>query len=150
APHCERYVGTDFARNVLEYIHRHEDELTPRPRQLDLLHRTADDFNGLESHSFDCVILNSVVQYFPDIDYLLRMLRGAVQVVEPGGTIFLGDVLNLRLLEAFHTSVQLSQAPDDLRTTQLLQRIRRKLAQEEELFVAPTFFRELARHLPQI
>ena len=75
---------------------------------------SADDFSGLQPGSFDCVLLNSVVQYFPDIDYLLRVLRGALQVVQPGGSVFIGDVRNLLLLEAFHTSVQLSQVSASL------------------------------------
>jgi hypothetical protein len=40
------------------------------------------------------VILNSVVQYFPTIDYLMNVLEGAVKVVRPGGSIFIGDVRN--------------------------------------------------------
>ena len=57
------------------------------------------------------MILNSVVQYFPSIDYLLRVLEGAVNAVAPGGSIFVGDVRSLPLLEAFHASVHCHQAP---------------------------------------
>jgi len=54
------------------------------------------------------------VQYFPSLDYLLRVLEGAVRAVAPGGFIFIGDVRSLPLLSAFHASVQLYQADPTL------------------------------------
>src|SRR3989442_7924392 len=39
------------------------------------LFRSADDFRGIEPGSFDTVVLNSVVQYFPDGAYLERVLE---------------------------------------------------------------------------
>jgi len=41
--------------------------------------------------------------------WLLKVHITAVELVEPGGQIFLGDVLSLPLLEAFHRSVQLDR-----------------------------------------
>ena len=99
---------------------------------------------------FDLVILNSVVQYFPSIDYLLRVIEGAVKVVKPGGSIFIGDVRSLPLLEAFHRSVQLHQAPESLPVAQLEQRVKRHMAQEEELIVDPAFFAALRKQFSQI
>ena len=94
--------------------------------QVRLLERMADDFDGIEPESFDVVLLNSVVQYFPDIDYLLRVLEGAVQSAAPSGALFIGDVRSLPLLEAFHASVQLHQAPDTLSRAQLRTRVARQ------------------------
>ncbi len=150
APQCERYVGTDFAQQALQHVRRHLDRPSLHQCQVELLHRTAEDFSGLERHSFDCVVINSVVQYFPDVAYLVRVLQGAHQIVQPGGSIFLGDIRNLRLLEAFHTSVQLIQAPATLPAGHLLQRVQRRLAAEKELVLDPGFFWELPHHLPQI
>ena len=39
--------------------------------------------------------LNSVIQYFPDLDYLMTVLEGAVESVRPGGAVFVGDVRSL-------------------------------------------------------
>ena len=47
--------------------------------------RPADDFAGIAAGAFDVVVLNSVVQYFPDVDYLVRVLEGALRAVRPGG-----------------------------------------------------------------
>ncbi|MBV9790335.1 MAG: amino acid adenylation domain-containing protein, partial [Chloroflexi bacterium] len=117
APDCERYVASDFAAGPLRSI---QEQLQRRPLpQVTLLQRPADDFADLAPHSFDTVIINSVVQYFPSSDYLIRVIEGAIQCVAPGGTIVLGDVRSHTLLEAFHTSGQLAQAPATLDLPQL-------------------------------
>ncbi|MFM7715259.1 MAG: class I SAM-dependent methyltransferase, partial [Microcystis sp.] len=113
APHCQCYWGTDISSVALDHIQRINQE-GPKLEQVRLLHSTADKFEGLESEGFDTIILNSVVQYFPHIDYLLRVLEGAIKVLTPGGCIFLGDVRNLQLMEAFHADVELYKAnPED-------------------------------------
>jgi len=89
------------------------------------------------------VVLNSVAQYFPDIDYLVRVLEGAARIVADGGAIFVSDVRNLPLLPAFHTSVELRRAPESLPLAQLRQRVRRRTAQENELVIDPAFFTAL-------
>src|SRR5207237_10368940 len=98
----------------------------------------ADNFEGLDAEAFDVVILNSVVQYFPSIDYLLRVMEEAVKVVEPGGFIFVGDVRSLPLLEALHTSVQMHQAPPSLSKTQLQQHVQTHMDEEEQLVIDPS------------
>ena len=150
ANHCTRYVGTDFSPIALHYIHQTVSLRNEDLPQLELLRRGADDFEGIESGAFDLIILNSVVQYFPGIDYLVRVIEGALKVVEPGGFIFIGDVRSLPLLEAFHLAVQLHQAPASLPVAQLEQRVKRHMAQEEELIIEPAFFAALRQHFPQI
>jgi amino acid adenylation domain-containing protein len=100
--------------------------------------------------SFDAVILNSVVQYFPSMTYLLSVLEGAVAATAGGGRVHLGDVRDLRLLQAYHASVQLHQAPGALGLDELAGRVRERLAQEEELVVDPAFFLALKEHLPRV
>ncbi|HEX8118977.1 MAG TPA: condensation domain-containing protein, partial [Pyrinomonadaceae bacterium] len=100
--------------------------------------------------AFDTVVLNSVIQYFPDVDYLVRVLEGAVRAVSPGGSVFVGDVRSLPLLEAFHTSILLQQAPPSLPKSQLRQRVQKQIAEEKELVIDPAFFSALQRRLPQV
>ncbi|HEV3048981.1 MAG TPA: amino acid adenylation domain-containing protein, partial [Longimicrobium sp.] len=79
APHCERYVGTDFSPEVLRPLRRRIAARGDALAHVETLERRADDFSGLEEGGFDLVILNSVVQYFPGVDYLLRVLEGTVR-----------------------------------------------------------------------
>jgi len=148
APHCRQYCGTDFSPNALNYVQQFVT--AQNLRGVTLLQQSAEDFSGIEAGTFDTVILNSVIQYFPDVNYLLKVLEGVVRIVKPGGHIFLGDVRSLPLLETFHSCVQLHQAPPSLPVSQLRQRIQKSLLEEEELLVAPGFFRAFRHHLPGI
>ncbi|MEG4393805.1 amino acid adenylation domain-containing protein [Microcoleus sp. BROC3] len=148
APRCTQYCGTDFSPISLNYIQQHlaNQELA----NVTLLQKMATDFEGVETAAFDAVILNSVVQYFPTIDYLVQVLEGAVKATAPGGFIFIGDVRSLPLLEAFHASVQLYQAEPSLAGEQLQQRVQMQIFQETELVIEPEFFSALKHLFPQI
>jgi amino acid adenylation domain-containing protein len=150
APHCSQYHGTDFSQGALNYIQNVLNIPENNLSQVTLSQGMANNLEGLETASYDTVIINSVIQYFPSIDYLLTVLTGAVQVVKPGGAIFIGDVRSLPLLEAFHTAVVLHSAPDSLSTAMLRQQVQKRMEQEEELVIDPAFFLALPKYLPQI
>ncbi|MUG92982.1 amino acid adenylation domain-containing protein [Scytonema sp. UIC 10036] len=150
APHCQHYYGTDFSEVAIASIAqqlRHPEWHLP---QVKLEQRLADDFAGIAPGSFDTIILNSVTQHFPSIDYLLKVLEGAVKTVAPGGIVFVGDVRSLPLLEAFHASVQLYQAQEELSIEQLRQRVHTDIVLETELVIDPEFFLALKQTVPQI
>jgi len=138
APHCARYVGTDFSRAALDYLHSHLKG--PDYARVELLERLADDVDGLDADAFDLVILNSTIQYFPDVEYLRRILHHAARLVAPGGHVFVGDVRNLGLLPAFHAGVELFQAPAAQTVAELHTKVLRRAAQEPELVVDPALF----------
>jgi amino acid adenylation domain-containing protein len=149
APRCDSYVGLDFSPTGLDNIRTMQRTL-PDLDRVTLYERSADQTAFLESQTFDTIIINSVIQHFPDVDYLLRVLDEAARLTKPGGHIFIGDVLNVSLLETFHTSVQLFRAADSDQCGQLRQRIRQLLAHERDLCLAPQFFRALAQEQPAI
>ncbi|MEW5929324.1 MAG: amino acid adenylation domain-containing protein, partial [Gemmatimonadota bacterium] len=146
APHTLHYHGTDFSRTVLEFVARHLRGLP----QVRLSARAADRLDGLEAEGFDTVVVNSVAQYFPGAEYLLRVLEGAAACARPGGRILVGDVRSLPLLGAFHASVELFRAPGDLPVEQLRARVRRGMAEEQELLVDPAFFGALRARVPRV
>ena len=98
----------------------------------------------------DTVILNSVVQYFPDIDYLLEVLRGAVALVRDGGRIFVGDVRHLGLLRTFHASVEAARAAQTFGIAELKSLVAGAVRRETELAIDPRFFVALPHHLPGV
>ncbi|HYQ68234.1 non-ribosomal peptide synthetase, partial [Actinophytocola sp.] len=124
AGECAEYWGTDLSAAVISGLRRRFPDVILR-------HRDAADFSGLPAGFFDTVVLNSVVQYFPSGDYLLDVLRGALDLVVPGGAVFVGDVRDLRQLRAFHTEVAARRGD---RT------VEQSLAREKELLVDPALF----------
>jgi amino acid adenylation domain-containing protein len=150
APHCASYWGTDLAEEAVQYLRQQVAGRGQELSHVKLFRQAADDFAGVEPESFDAVIINSVIQYFPGVDYLLRVLEGAIAATAPGGCVFVGDVRSLPLLETFHTSVQMHQAPASLTKAQLRQRVHRHVALENQLLVDPAFFVALKEHLPRL
>jgi len=150
APSCDHYFATAYSANVVRALQRQIAASEALASRVALRQSNADDFTGIAAESFDVVILNSVVQYFPNTKYLVRVLEGVVRAVKAGGAIFLGDIRSEPLLKAFHASVQLEQAPVWLPCGDLVPRIQRALPQEKELAISPGFFNALRKHLPAI
>jgi len=150
APNCQNYTATDFSATAIEYLREQISRSDQDFSNVHLLQRAADDFSGLEDGSFDAVVLNSVVQYFPNADYLVTVLRGAARAIRPGGAVFLGDVRNLALLEPLHAALALHRCADDLSLGDLRPRVAQSLAEEQELLINPSFFRALQSELPDL
>jgi amino acid adenylation domain-containing protein len=103
APHCDAYVGTDLSAATLAVLGgRLRDAGVSN---VTLLQREAANFAGVPDEPFDMVVVNSVVQAFPNVEYLELVIAQAMDHLHPGGTLMLGDVRNLALLDAFLASV---------------------------------------------
>ncbi|MBD1872290.1 amino acid adenylation domain-containing protein [Nodosilinea sp. FACHB-131] len=148
APHCQQYVGTDFSAVSLASVQTQLDILNFP--QVELLQRTAIDFEGIDPGSFDVVILNSVVQYFPSEAYLMQVLEKAIETIAEGGVLFVGDVRNLALLPAFHSWMKFVQADDGVERSQLWHQVERSQFEEPELAIDPAFFYALQQKFTQI
>ncbi len=148
APRCARYVGTDFSAVALEHTRSVLEGMERLP--VELRQGLADDPAVLGDETFDAVFLSSVVQYFPSLDYLLRVLEAAVARVEPGGFVFVGDVRSLPLLPAFHASVELHRTHAGTSRERLARRVEAKIAGDPELVIDPAFFAMLRQRLPRI
>jgi amino acid adenylation domain-containing protein len=149
APKCPAYVGADFSASALNQL-RQWMQGQEGLGHVQLVHRAATDLSDFPAGSFDTVVVNSVVQYFPDIHYLVKVLEGAVRLLNPGGRIFLGDIRHLGLLPAFHSAVQLGKAAASVTVRQLRSRIERAITQDKELVIEPSFFLALPRRLAGI
>ncbi|MEH2198295.1 amino acid adenylation domain-containing protein [Nostoc sp.] len=149
APHCQQYLGTDLSPEALNYIEQHLKQQSLQDK-VSLKASAANQFDGIETNAYDLVIMNSVIQYFPSLDYLLSVLDGAINTVTTQGKIFIGDVRNLHLLEAFHTAVEFHRAPDELLIKNLRQQIQKSIETEGELLIDPDFFIALKQRFPRI
>ncbi|WP_229916012.1 non-ribosomal peptide synthetase [Streptomyces fructofermentans] len=141
APDAEAYWATDFAAPVIRKIGeelRRDPELAAR---VTLRAQPADDLSGLPGDGyFDTIVINSVIQYFPSIDYLTSVIEGAMALLAPGGALFVGDVRNLRLARTFQTEIQQAKGI----TGECLERsVERGLRLEKELLVDPDYFTTL-------
>ncbi len=98
APQTEHYHATDTSAPALARI---AARLAPADAaKVVLERRDAADVDGLPG-GFDLIVLNSVVQYFPSLDYLARAVAGLRGRLAPGGVLFLGDLRHRGLADAF-------------------------------------------------
>ncbi|MFF7177374.1 amino acid adenylation domain-containing protein [Streptomyces sp. NPDC008121] len=150
APHCAEYWGTDFSEHVIGELGGHVAADAALRERVTLRVQAAHDPSGLPAGHFDTIVLNSVVQYFPSADYLTEVLAAASRLLTPGGTLFIGDVRNVRLLRALKAGVhahRMSAAPD---LAALRREVEHDLMTEKELLVDPDYFTALAERLPDI
>ncbi|MCZ8118403.1 MAG: amino acid adenylation domain-containing protein [Microcystis sp. LE18-22.4A] len=150
AKHCQEYWGADYSAATINNLEHLCGTIEGLEGKVKLLHRTADDFTGIPQATFDRVVINSVVQYFPSVDYLLQVIAGAVKAIADRGKIFLGDIRSLSLLEPYHAAVQLARAEANKTLEQWQKQVNQSVATEEELLIAPQFFIALKQRFPRI
>ena len=151
APYVDWYCGTDISSFALRALSEQLQQPGVNLPQVTLEKAPAHEFNGnaIEGQ-LDLVVLNSVIQYFPNADYLVQVLSRAVEALHGEGSIFVGDVRNFALLKMFQMSVELYKANDNLTVSELSLRVEKAIRQEGELVVDPEFFSALQLTIPRI
>lgn len=150
APHCTHYCGTDISFTAVRYLHQQLALRQPELTGVEIKQAMAHEIESFAQDPFDVVLMNLVTQHFPSVDYLIRVLESMSKVVAPGGFIFVGGIRNLRLLEVFHSSVQLEQSPGSLSRERLQERVRERLSADKDLVIDPEFFVAVQERLPNI
>ncbi|WP_371476525.1 amino acid adenylation domain-containing protein [Kitasatospora sp. NBC_00315] len=150
-PQVDEYWALDFSRATIESLTEQIRRLdAPWADRVTLKTRRADDIDDLPQGHFDTVVINSVVQYFPNAGYLIDVIGKAMRTLAPGGAIYLGDIRNNNLLREFAAEIQLARADSEITVEQLRDRVRLEILAERELLLAPEFFVALPRLLPEI
>lgn len=149
APHTSEYLAADFSLKALSYV-RQVLATRPLPHVHLIQQQAHEPLEGALLESMDAVLLNSVVQYFPNIAYLLNVMRQAWEVLQPDGFLFVGDVRNYPLLKTFRSSIEVYRAPSSLTRMQVRQRVEQSILQENELLIDPAFFQALQHELPRV
>ncbi|MGW6655043.1 amino acid adenylation domain-containing protein, partial [Streptomyces rubiginosohelvolus] len=147
---CESYWATDFSATAVAALREQLDARPELGSRVELRCLAADDTDGLPRAHFDTVVINSVVPYFPHAAYLTDVIEGAMDLLAPGGTLFLGDIRNQRLLRCFTSAVQLHQSADRTPAETVRRAIDQGVLLETELLVDPEYFTALAARLPDI
>ncbi|HBW52247.1 MAG TPA: non-ribosomal peptide synthetase [Herpetosiphon sp.] len=150
APYCLSYRGHDIAAEVLAYVQQRLDQQIHDWPHVSLAQFPAHDFSNIAPHSVDTIVINSVAQYFPSIDYLVQVLAAGLEALVAGGRIYLGDIRNLSLNPLLHASIQLFQAPNELAVEQIAQLAQQQHLRDQELVIDPSFFYALQQQYPQI
>src|SRR5882757_2910542 len=148
APGCELYHGIDLSAAALARVKAEADRRGVAGVVLE--RRAADALAALEGGPFDTIVINSVAQYFPGVEYLIDVLVAAFKQLAPGGAIFVGDVRSRALLEAMLCEIELQKAASDAPAGELQARLKKRLDEESELVLDPNLFLSLQQRLPEV
>ncbi|MFG2285699.1 amino acid adenylation domain-containing protein [Streptomyces sp. NPDC048595] len=150
APEVDAYWGTDLSTAAVATLGAGIADRPELAAKVTLRAQPADVTEGLPSGFFDTVVLNSVVQYFPNAAYLRDVLAKALDLLAPGGTVFLGDIRNLRLLRGLRTAAELNRCGEHADPPLVRGLVEQSVLSEEELLVDPDYFVALAADLDEL
>lgn len=150
APSCDYYCGTDISAEALQRLREYLNTQHVSGAEIVLLQRAAHDLDEVEPNSVDVVIINEVVQHFPDLSYLVSVIEHAVRLLRPGGCVFLGGLLNYKLSQVFQATLLLPQAPPSMPRAELWQRVQRQALAHKDLAIDPEFFAALQARIAGI
>ena len=140
APRVEQYVGIEISAAAQAQVRAQVDRLGWTNVRLEA--RAADALDGLPG-GCDVVLLSSVVQYFPDAAYLLRVLQQSMDLLRPGGRVVLADLRNLRRRDLLHAEIALARAAPDARADDVRAAAAAIARADAELHIDPSFFAAL-------
>ncbi|NJL58340.1 MAG: amino acid adenylation domain-containing protein, partial [Desulfobacteraceae bacterium] len=98
APGCAYYYGTDVSAPGLDYI-RHQIKSARLEKIVTLKQAAADAIDDIDIEAVDTIIINGVIQFFPGVDYFMKVMEKILRLIRPGGHIFIGDVQSYSLME---------------------------------------------------
>ena len=106
------YTGTDISNAALSRIST-KYKMDERSKKIKQLHycQSIDVENIIQEVTPDVIVINSVIQYFPSVEYLFNTIMSSVRVLlksndnSKNAIIFVGDVKNYATLYDFHLAI---------------------------------------------
>lgn len=142
APKVEHYYGTELTGDILEWTAAKAEE-----KQIDnitLRQLAAHETERIDAPPFDAVIMNSVIQCFSGHNYLRDALRQAIEAMGGEGLIFLGNIWDQELKDAFTDELE------QFEREHMGEGYTTKTDRYEELFLSRQWFRDLQYDRPEI
>ena len=146
APEAERYIGIDISDVAIRNLRK---EIAQRGiTGTEVYCGAADKLEPYRNMRFDTIIINSVIFFFTDAEYLLNVIRSCAELLEDGGCLLIGDVIDNDLAEIFQSSIVLynrgAYSDEELR-----ERIRERIRTIKDLLVSNVFFKDVTKTVPE-
>jgi amino acid adenylation domain-containing protein/non-ribosomal peptide synthase protein (TIGR01720 family) len=149
APRVGRYMATDISHSAIEYLC---GELTSRSdlAHVKLLCQDAKTPVTISEGKFDCIVINSVSQYFPSQLYLDAVISQLFQYISQNGCIFIGDVRNYRQVDIYHSYILQHKLSKSTAASEYLRLLKARINAEHELLIDPEYFHRLKHKVPEL
>ncbi len=142
APRVGAYYGTDISCVTIA-----KNKQRVKDKQYDNIYLeclSAHEIDKIGERGFDLVIINSVIQSFHSNNYLINVLRKAVDLMAEKAYLFIGDVLDRDLKpNLIREMIDFQQANNG-------KNYKTKIDWAAELFFSREFFEDLAVEIPGI
>ncbi len=135
APYVETYYGVDMSNAIIE-----KNKARIRDcgiENIKLMCLQAHKISEIGEKDFDIVIINSVIQYFPGVNYLRSVIRDSINLLNSNGIIFIGDIMDSELKEELITSLIKFKNEDESNSYKTKDKF------DSELFLPRKYFEDL-------
>jgi len=150
APFSENFIATDYAETAIEKLKEKLIAFPEKWKNVKAITASAEDFSAVDAASLDLVIINGVVQYFPDAGYLIKVIEEASKAIKAGGCIYIGDMQGKSTLPMYHAFDQIARTDEHLSIAEFKKICARRVKLEDELVADPGFFYLLQDLIPGI
>lgn len=145
APEASEYIGIDISQVAIEKLEQKINN-NVKFNNTKVFVGSADDLSAVKNHTFDVIIINSVILFFPSYEYCTSVLKNCYELLSKQGALFVGDVRDYALLELFKMSVIRYQKPT-ISEYNLKKEIVKASAREKELLYAQQYFLEVGSQI---
>ena len=142
APYVGLYYGTDISDIMVERNKQRVKEIGLENIELECM--GAHEIDRLKNKEFDIVIINSVIQYFPGLNYLRDVFAKALQLINGKGILLIGDIRDQELKYEYLNSLA------NFKSINAKSNFGTKTGLKGELFVARGFFEDLMFEFQEI
>lgn len=150
APNTEKYVATDYSDVAIKKLNDKLALHKEKWNHVEAFKAPADDFSSIHEKEFDLIFFHGVVQYFPTLEYLVKVLETAVNHLSDGGCIHIGDSQTLSAISMHFATEQLALLQDHVTVEDFEKIVKYQTEKEEEISIDPGFFYFLPQILPDI
>ena len=91
APNVSNYDAVDISTEILDTCRKFNLEYCANVRFFPMF---AHEIEALDE-TYNIIIMNSIIQYFADTDYVRSVLEKCKSKLRPGGVVFCGDIMDL-------------------------------------------------------
>ncbi|KAJ5970493.1 uncharacterized protein N7479_000411 [Penicillium vulpinum] len=146
----EQYFGLDLSSQAVRFVQEAAGWVDGAAKKITVQVGTAADLATVKGAGpLDLAIINSVVQYFPSVFYLLRVILDLIYTQDLK-CIFFGDIRSYALHQEFQASNVRHRYGHTLTAPEFRRRMADVSRSERELLVDPAFFTALATELPDM
>ncbi|MGL4106772.1 AMP-binding protein [Clostridium sp. LP20] len=149
AKKTKSYVGLDISDEAINTLRHDLKNKRVEFDNVEVFQSSADDLSCVAGRKFNTIIINSVIMFFPSADYLIDVIKNCMELLDDGGTLFLGDIQDFDLMKVFRSSVFLFRSKDG-EIGELKNVINEDCNKLKDLYVSQRFFENLHNIIPEV